>query len=98
MATTWEEIVAEGPNDKVLSRESRCLEEGQRLKRDESLSTYFIYDYALYLSYILYKDKLVVLVSLRSRVLNKLHSAHQGATAMNNHAQQIVFGLVLHKI
>ena len=33
----------------------------------------------------------MVPLSLRSRVLNKLHSAHQGLTSMHNRAQQIVF-------
>ena len=47
----------------------------------------------LYLSdgVILYKNRVVVPVSLRSRALNKLHSAHQGVTSIHNGAQQIVF-------
>ena len=92
MAITWEEIVEETLNDKVLSRVFRCIEYGRSLKHDESLSAYFRYDGALYLSdgVILYKDRVVVPLSLRSRVLNKLHSAHQGVTSMYNRAQQIV--------
>ena len=50
MAITWEEIVEETLNDKVLLRVSRCFEEGRSLKHDESLSAYFRYDDALYLS------------------------------------------------
>ena len=63
------------------------------MKHDEFLSAYFRYDDALYLSdgVILYKDRVVIPVSLRYRVLNKLHSAHQGVTSMHNPAQQIVF-------
>ena len=67
MAITWEEIVEDTLNDKVLSRESRCIEEDRSLKHDESLSAYFRYDDALYLSdgVILYKDRVVNSVSLR---------------------------------
>ena len=56
MPLTWEEIVEKTLNDKVLSRVSRCIE-GRSLKHDESLSVYFRYDDALYLSdgVILYK-------------------------------------------
>ena len=62
MAITWEEIVEVTLNDKVLSRASRCIEEGHSLKHDESLSAYFKYDDELYLSDIVmtYKDRVVV--------------------------------------
>ena len=50
MAVTLEEIVEETLNDKVLSRVSRCIEEGRSLKHDDSLSAYFRYDDALYSS------------------------------------------------
>ena len=93
MAITWEEIVEDTLNNRVLSRVSRCIKVGRSWKHDESLSTYFRYDDTLYLKYgfILYKDRVVVPVSLRSRVLNELHSAHQGVTSMHNRAKQIVF-------
>ena len=69
------------------------FEEGRSLKHDEPLSAYFRYDSALYVSYsvILYKDKVVVPLSLRPRILNKLHSVHQGVTSMHARTQQIVF-------
>ena len=65
MAITWEEIVEETLNDKVISRVSRYIEEGRSLKDNESLSAYFRYDDGLYLSdgVILYKDRVVVPVS-----------------------------------
>ena len=61
-------------------------EEGRSLKHDEFLSAYFRYDDALYLSdgVILYKDRVVIPVSLQYWVLNKLHLAHQGVTSMHN--------------
>ena len=42
---------------------------------------------------ILYKDRVVVLVSLRSRILNKLYSVqvHQGVASIDNRTQNIVF-------
>ena len=85
--------VEETLNNKLLLRVFRCFEEGRSLKHDESLSAYFRYDGALYVSdgVILYKDRVVVPLSLRPRVLNKLHSAHQGVTSMHARTQQIVF-------
>ena len=41
MAITWEEIVEETLNGKLLSRVSRCIQEDQSLKHDELLSAYF---------------------------------------------------------
>ena len=38
-----------------------------------------------------YKDRVVVPLNLQPRVLNKLHSAHQGVTSMHARAQQIFF-------
>ena len=66
MAITWEEIVEKTLNDKVLSRVFRCIEDGRSLKHDESLSAYFRYDEALYLSdgVVLYKVRVVVPLSL----------------------------------
>ena len=63
------------------------------MKHDESLSAIPLYDYALYLSdgVILYKDRVVIPVSLQYWVLNKLHLGHQRVTSMHNCAQQIVF-------
>ena len=65
MATTWEEIVEEKLNDKVLSKVFRCIEDGRSLKHDESLSAYFKYDEALYLSdgVVLNRDRVVVPLS-----------------------------------
>ena len=37
IAITWEEIVEETLNDRLLSRVFRCIEEGRSLKYDESL-------------------------------------------------------------
>ena len=58
----------------AVSRDFRCIEEDRSLKNDESLSAYFRYVGAMYVSdgVILYKDKVVMLYSLRPRVLNKL--------------------------
>ena len=38
IAITWEEIVEETLNEKLLSRIFRCIEEGRSLKHDEFLS------------------------------------------------------------
>ena len=38
----------------------------------------------------LYRKKVVVPLNLRSRVLNKLHPAHQGVTSIHSYAQYIM--------
>ena len=88
--------VEETLNNKLLLRVFRCFEEGRSLKHDESLSAYFRYDGALYVSdgVILYKDRVVVPLSLRPRVVNKLHPAHQDVTSM---PKRLSSGLVLHR-
>ena len=70
---------------------SKSIEANITLKHDESLSAYFRCDYALYLIYWdkLYKDRIVVPVSLRSRVLNVLYLPHYGITSMLNRYNQV---------
>ena len=54
MTIILEEIVEEALNDKVVSRVSRCIEEGRCLKHDESFSAYFRYEDAFFLLIELY--------------------------------------------
>ena len=47
---------------------------------------YYVFD-----GVILYRDRIVVPVSLRGTVLKALHAAHQGVSAMERHARATVF-------
>ena len=57
------------------------------------ISRYWIYRDALYVSdgVIMYRDRVVVPTSLRTTVLQILHSAHQGVSSMESRARSIVF-------
>ena len=51
------------------------------------------YKHSLYLGQdvILYNDRVIVPASLQKAVLDSLHAAHQGVSAMESRAQSIVF-------
>ena len=70
----------------IISRD--CLTIGFQLPHQHSKVVANLND-------VLYKDRVVVPLSLRPRVLNKLHSAHQGETSMHARAQKISSGLGL---
>ena len=59
----------------------------------DQLSEYMRYRDSLYITdgVILYHDRVVVPSSLRKVILQGLHSAHQGVSAMQSRAQSIVF-------
>ena len=83
----------------MLSSITRSIEEGQRLKNNESVTIYFRYDDALYLSdgVILYKDRVVEhIISLQSCVFRNF--VHQRVLSMQIFAQHNVFWLVLRKV
>ena len=50
IAITWKEIVEETLNDKLFSKVFICIKKGQSLKNDESLSVFYRYNGALYIS------------------------------------------------
>ena len=59
----------------------------------EDISEYARYRESLYITdgVILYQDRVVIPSSLRKVILQGLHSAHQGVSAMQSRAQSIVF-------
>ena len=59
----------------------------------ENISEYIRYRDSLYITdgVILYQDRVVVPPSLRKVILQGLHSAHQGVSAMQSRAQSIIF-------
>ena len=60
---------------------------------DSRVASYRIYRDALYVSdgIILYNDRVVIPPALRNNVLQILHPAHQGVSAMESRARAIVF-------
>ena len=60
---------------------------------DSRIASFWIYRDSLYVSdgVLLYNDRVVIPPALRSKVLEILHAAHQGISAMESRARAIVF-------
>ena len=89
---SWDLLADETRKDRTLSRLIMAIEEG--FTRDHvEISDYIRYRDSLYISggVILYNDRVIVPSSLRKVILEALHSAHQGVSAMQSRAQSIVF-------
>ena len=91
-SVSWELLAKETMEDKVLSKLITAMNEGFQGNND-GLSDYLRYRDSLYMTdgVILYQDRVVVPSRLRQTILEKLHSAHQGVSAMQSRAQAIVF-------
>ena len=92
IAVSWARLAEETDRDKVLSKLKMAIEEDFSNIYNE-ISDYVRYRDSLYLTdgVILYKDRVVVPSVLRAAVVNTLHAAHQGVSAMLARAQAIVF-------
>ena len=93
-AVTWEHIqeATYREYDELL----KAIEDGSfpmSLKKETNFPEFHDYKNGLYVhdGVILYEDRVVVPPSLRSEVLDSLHAAHQGETAMLLTAQSCVF-------
>ena len=89
---TWNQVVAETSNDKVLSELLTAIEE--EFGGSYPLCNSFVrYKDSLYNENgaVILNDRVVVPESLRKTVLSDLHSAHQGVSTMIRRAQTIVF-------
>ena len=60
---------------------------------NDAISAFWIYRHSLYVSdgVIIYQDRVFVPPALQNTVLQILHSAHQGVSAMQSRARAIVF-------
>ena len=89
---SWELIAEETGKDKILSTLKRAIEEGFTRNYDD-IADFMRYKESLYLTegIILYQDRAVIPSSLRETILQNLHSAHQGVSAMQSRAQSIIF-------
>ena len=89
---SWGVLAEETKKDRILSSLMIAIDEGFSGDCDQ-LSEYMRYRDSLYITdgVILYHDRVVVPSSLRKVILQGLHSAHQGVSAMQSRAQSIVF-------
>ena len=89
---SWNTLAEETRNNKTLSTLMMAIDEGFAREYEE-ISEYIRYRDSLYITdgVILYQDRVVVPPSLRKVILQGLHSAHQGVSAMQSRAQSIIF-------
>ena len=89
---SWELLAEETRKDKMLSALFMAIQDEFSGTYDD-LAEFIRYRDSLYISegVILYQDRVVVPSSLRGTILQGLHAAHQGVSAMQSRAQSIVF-------
>lgn len=94
-AISWTELADESARDRSVSAVLRLIEdgfpEGSALAGDAA--PFWPIRDALYIQdgVVMYQDRVVVPSSLRCRVLQHLHAAHQGVGSMERRARAIVF-------
>jgi hypothetical protein len=91
----WSRIVEETYNDEHMRALTQTIENGFP-DRDRNLphaTSFWQFRDGLYISdgAILFEDRVVIPPALRRIVMDNLHAAHQGVTAMENRARAIVF-------
>ncbi|XP_054770983.2 uncharacterized protein K02A2.6-like [Lytechinus pictus] len=95
-SVTWDRVRTATTSDDNMQALLNAVEAGMPEFRHELPSPvreYFPFRDDLYTSdgVILYKDRIVILPSLREEVLAHLHAAHQGVTSMTARAESSVF-------
>ena len=93
---SWEDVKIATSSDDILSTLVSLIEDGlpeTRKEMPKELQVYFNLKDALYTldGVVLYKDRIVVPEALRSRVLESLHSAHQGVSSMTSRAEAAIY-------
>lgn len=92
---TWSLLTHATANDTLLSPLVKLVDQGApSLARDNpSLTTLWPICESVYAqeSVLLYQDRVIVPSSLRSRLLQNLHAAHQGTSMMEQRARAIVY-------
>ena len=92
---TWEQISAATKNDTGMMALLQAIHQGfpDASRSIPPVSLYWQYRYALHESegVIIYEDRVVIPPSLRPGILQTLHSAHQGISAMGARARSIIF-------
>ena len=91
----WSLLAQETARDSSLSTLQRWIQEGPSLanSEDPAISPYkSIWEYSYEQEGVLmYQDRVIVPPSLRRKVLENLHAAHQGTSTMEQRTRQIVY-------
>ena len=95
-AITWERVQSASRDDATIQLLSEMIMNGfPAAKKDIPLHARPFWEARdhLYVSdgVVLYKDRIVIPSTLRHRVIENLHSAHQGVSSMFSRAQSLVF-------
>ena len=95
-SVTWEWVRTATSSDPYMQTLLEMIESGipeNRQDVPEPLREYFPFREQLHTSdgVVLYKDRVVIPPTLRHEVLESLHSAHQGVTAMTARAESSIF-------
>lgn len=92
---SWSLLAKETAADTSLSRLLQLIQQGfsDSDRNDSTISSIWHVKDSLYIQdgVILYQDRILVPATLRSRILQHLHAAHQGVSAMEQRARSIVF-------
>ena len=96
IALSWETIASETAADPTMHKLLEVVSNGfpdECRTEDSRIASFWIYRDSLYVSdgVLLYNDRVVIPPALRSKVLEILHAAHQGISAMESRARAIVF-------
>lgn len=95
-AVTWERVRSESLKDQEIGQLIDLIQHGfpnEKSKIPNVIREYWGFrdELSVFDGVVLYKDRIVIPSSLRSRVLENLHSAHQGTCGMSLRAQDAVF-------
>ena len=95
-AVTWDRIRSASHKDPEITLLNECITNGFPESKKEmpgQICEFWEVRNSLYVSegVVLYKDRIVVPKVLRKRVIENLHSAHQGVSTMYSRAQQLVY-------
>ena len=95
-SVTWDDIRLTTASDPTMIALSKTIEDGfpeDKASLDPNLRPYHQFRESLttFDGVILYNDRVVIPSSLRDRVLQCLHSAHQGVTQMCSRAESSIF-------
>ena len=95
-AVTWERVQMASRKDEIISnlvRHIKCGFPKSKKEMPEDIQNFWDVRDNLYVhgDVVLYKDRIVIPGQLRSRIVENLHSAHQGVTSMFSRAQSTVY-------
>jgi hypothetical protein len=103
MAVTWQRVQQESKRDCVMEQLVKLVENGFPTSKGDlplALKSFWEFRDSLFLAdgVIMYNDRVVIPAALRDEVLEALHSAHQGVSAMLARAMASVFwpGITTH--